>query len=530
MLEAKPLPTMKYDVLILGGGFAGAYCAKALGKALGDNAHRQVALVAERNVLVFHPMLAEVAGAALSPLDVVNPLRQFCRSVDVLQGKVQHIDWARKCVVVDGGRFTRNHEIAFNHLVVTLGSITDLSRVPGMTEYGLPMKSVGDALQIRGSIINRLEEANLVNDEAVRAKLLTFVIVGGGYTGVETAGQILDLVNETKDFYSNLRDKKIRVVLIHSRGHLLEEIGPDLGDHAQRVLEKRGMEIILNARVSEATASKIIYNQGQFIEAHTIVSSIGNAPNPTVIDLCKQLGIEPEKGRIPTDRSMRVDGHPTLWAAGDCAAVPWDDDGEMKTSPPTAQLALRQGTQIGANIARVLKGGEPKPFTYRYMGQLATVGAREAVAEVLGFRFSGFIAWWMWRTIYLSKLPGFARKLRVLVDWTFEIIFPRDISMPLPLTENPMPPIHFEAGEEFVEAGETCRGFLFVRTGSVLASGPGEPDRVYPAGSVIDQDETDGNGRWRRQLIATERTDAVLFRGRTFELLKSSLKLVPREK
>jgi NADH dehydrogenase len=224
---------------------------------------------------------------------------------------------------------------------------------------------------------------------------------------------------------------------------------------------------------------------------------------------------------------MQIDGHENLWAAGDCAAIPWEDNGEMKIAPPTAQLALRQGSQIGANIARVLKGEATKPFTYRYMGQLATVGAREAVAEVMGFRFSGFFAWWMWRSIYLAKLPGFARKLRVLVDWSFELVFPRDLSVPLPISEDPMPPVHFEAGEIFVDQGEACRAFLYVRTGSITASGPGLPDVIYPAGSVIDQDETE-NGQWKRTLTATERTDAVLFRGRTLELLKTSLRMVPR--
>ncbi|BCU75953.1 NAD(P)/FAD-dependent oxidoreductase [Luteolibacter sp. LG18] len=512
---------MKYDILVLGGGFAGAYCAKALGA----NRSLKVGLVAERNVLVFQPMLAEVAGATLSPLDVVHPLRHFCKTADILQGKVKRIDWAAKKVIVDGGRFTRNHEIEFDQLVLTLGSVTDLSKVPGMTEYGLPMKNAADAMRIRSSIINRLEEANLVEDEAVRQRLITFVIVGGGYTGVETAGQVLDLVNSAKQFYANLRDKKPRVVLIHSRPHLLEEIGPDLGDHAQRVLEKRGMEIILNSRVSEATSNRIHYAEGQFIETNTIISSIGNAPNPAVMDLCKQLGIEAEKGRVATEPGMRVKGQDKLWAAGDCAAVPWNDDGELKTSPPTAQLALRQGRQLGLNILRALRGEPLQPFTHRYLGQLATVGAHEAVAEILGFRFSGFVAWWMWRSIYLSKLPGFGRKLRVMIDWTFELFFPRDLSAPLPVPEDPMPSVHFEVGENFAERGDPCRAVLLVRTGKIIASAPGEPDREYGPGSVIGQDERDAAGCWTHTLVAGDRTDAVLFRGRALDLLRSGVRI-----
>ncbi|MES2705032.1 MAG: FAD-dependent oxidoreductase [Verrucomicrobiota bacterium] len=514
---------MKYDVLVLGGGFAGAYCARELG---GERSLK-VGLVAERNVIVFHPMLAEVAGATLSPLDVVHPLRHFCRQADVLQGRVQRIDWASRKVVVDGGRFTRNHEIEFGQLVVTLGSITDLSRVPGMAEYGLPMKNAADAVRIRASVINRLEEANLVEDEEVRTRLMTFVIVGGGYTGVETAGQILALIQSATRFYTHLRNRPARVVLIHSRAHLLEEIGPELGDHALKVLRKRGMEVILSTRVTEATASKIIYGTGEFIETHTIISSIGNAPNPAVLDLCRQLGMVTDKGRLPTGPTMQVEGHPGLWAAGDCAAVPWNDRGQLKTAPPTAQLALRQGRQLGANVRRVLRREAPLPFTHRYLGQLASIGARDAVAEVLGRRFSGFIAWWMWRTIYLAKLPGFLRKLRVMIDWTLELFFPRDLSLPLPVQEDPMPAVHFEPGERLVDQGEPCRAFVFVRRGGIVASGGGIPDRIYPAGSVIGQEAVDNHGCWLRNLTAGERTDAVLFRGRALELLRAGLRISP---
>src|SRR5580658_6115757 len=208
---------MKFEVVIAGGGFAGAYCARALSKALGRaDGERRVALISERNVLVFQPMLAEVAGSSLSPVDVVNPLRQFCRGVNVLQGTIQGIDWASKTLSLDGGRFTRDHKVGFKHLVLTLGSVTDLGAVPGMPEYGWPMKNVSDALRLRAAMINRLEEANLVEDPEVRARLLTFVVVGGGYTGVETAGQLFDFVSQAHRYFANLRDSPLRVVLVHS--------------------------------------------------------------------------------------------------------------------------------------------------------------------------------------------------------------------------------------------------------------------------------------------------------------------------
>lgn len=519
---------MRYDVVIAGGGFAGAYCAKTLGSLLGRSGEKRVALIAERNVLVFQPMLAEVAGSCLSPFDVVNPLRQLCRDVDVLQGNIQEIDWAGKTLLLDGGRFTRNHPVGFDQLVLTLGSVTDLSRVPGMTEYGWPMKSVSDAMRLRAALINRLEEANLVDDEAVRARLLTFVIVGGGYTGVETAGQILDLVQGAQRYYTHLRGKPLRVVLVHGHSHLLAEIGPELGDYARRVLEKRGMEMRMDTRVAEVTASRVVFEGGDSIETHTVVTSVGNAPHPVVLDLCRQLGITADRGRVPTDEMLRVPGHPGLWAAGDCAAVPWSDQGVIKTSPPTAQLALRHGRQLGRNIARVFAGRQPQPFTYRYMGQLATVGARAAVAEVFGFRFSGFVAWWLWRTVYLAKLPGVLRKLRVMIDWTFELFFPRDLSLVLPPPEDQLRGIHLAHGEKLFNQGDKCRAFFYVRKGSVTLSQAGEPDRVLPAGSVIDRALLDDGGRWNCGASAAESADLVAIRGRALQLLQNELQLVPR--
>ena len=521
---------MHFDVVIAGGGFAGAYCARALGKALGAaEGEKRVALIAERNVLVFQPMLAEVVGSALNASDVVNPLRQFCRGVNVLQGTIQSVDWARKELVLDGGRFTRNHKVTFTHLVLTLGSVTDLSTVPGLADYARPMKNVADAQRLRAVIINRLEEANLVEDRAVRARLLTFVVVGGGYTGVETVGQLLDFVRESHRFYANLRDTTPRVVLVHSRGQLLVEIGEKLGAYAEEVLTRNGVEVRLNTRVSEVSTSRVTFENGESIPTNTIVSTIGNAPNPVVLDLCRQLGLAAERGRVAVTPMMRAPGYDTLWIAGDCAAVPWSDRGEIKTAPPTAQFALRQGTVLGKNLAAVLRGAAPVPFTYRYMGQLATIGKREAVAEVLGFHFRGFIAWWMWRTIYLGKLPGLLRKLRVMIDWTFDLVFPRDIGVLSPPPEETLRSIHLEKGEALFAQGDRVRGVFYVKAGALSLEKPGAPVRSVTAGEVIDQTEADGDNCWTCSIHAIERSDVIVFRGRALELLQTDLKLVSRK-
>jgi len=519
---------MKFDIVIAGGGFAGAYCARTLGRALGRDGVKRVALIAEQNVLVFQPMLAEVAGSSLTPLDVVNPLRHFAPNVNVLKGSIHKVDWAKKELLLDGGRFTRNHMIAFEHLVLALGSVTDLSRVPGMADYGWPMKSVSDALRLRSALINRLEEANLVDDDTIRRRLLTFVIVGGGYTGVETGGQILDLLQDAKRAFVNLHSTPLRVVLVHSRGHLLEEIGERLGDYAQRVLEKRGMEVRLNTRVTEVSARRVILNDGSYIDAHTVISTVGSAPHPVVVDLCKQLGIDP-KGRMEVEPTMQVRGHKDLWALGDCAVVPWKDKNETKPSPPTAQFALRQGRQLGKNLLRSQRGQPLKPFQYTYMGQMATVGEHAAVAEVFGFRFSGFIAWWMWRTIYLAKLPGVLRKLRVIIDWTFDLFFQRDTSLVAPPPDDLVRSIHLEKDEDLVLRGDRCRGIFFVRRGMLTSVAEGSEPMQVGVNTVIDGEFVDKNGNWTVTLAAAESSDVIVFRGRAYELLKNHLRLTVRE-
>jgi NADH dehydrogenase len=226
---------------------------------------------------------------------------------------------------------------------------------------------------------------------------------------------------------------------------------------------------------------------------------------------------------------MRVGKETTLWAAGDGAAVPWNDRGQTKVSPPTAQFAFRQGELLGKNIFRVLRNQAPLPFRYRYMGQLATIGERQAVAEIFGLHFKGFIAWWMWRTIYLAKLPGIVRKLRVMIDWTFDLLFPRDISQIMPPPEDVVRAIHLEKGESLFVQGTTCRGFFYVRSGALTLSTTGLPDRSVSAGSVIDQAELDSSRLWEASATAAEACDLVVFRGRLLEYLRKELRIVKRQ-
>lgn len=512
------METQRFEVLIAGGGFAGAYCARSLARALGRESIYKVGLLAGQNIMVFQPMLAEVAAASLSPLDVVNPLRQFCRGVNVMRGSIVEIDLKERRLILDAGRVTQNVELEFGHLVLALGSVVDLSRVPGMAEHSLVLKGVGDALKIRTTVINRLEQANLEQDREHIGHLLTFVVVGGGYSGVETAGQMLDLLQRIKKYYHNLRDVPLRVVLVHSGPTLLPEVGESLGRYAERKLRGRGMEILLNTRVKSMTAYRVFLDKGDPIGATTVISTVGNAPHPVVTDLCAAAGLQTKKGRIVTDSAMRVPGHDRLWAAGDCAAVPVDG----KESPATAQFAQRQGKVLGKNIAQVLRGQEPQPFRHKNLGQLASIGHFSAVAEIMGVQFSGFVAWWIWRTVYLLKLPRLQRKLRVMVDWTMDLFFPRDISVLVPGPTELFGEMHLEPGCVVFHAGEPAFSFYIVKDGRVDLFDGDRVVKSLTAGQHFGNQELVEGARWPFSAMAAEPTTLVSVSRKAFETMIES--------
>jgi NADH dehydrogenase len=507
---------MKFDILIAGGGFAGAYCARTLARILGRKGVGRVGLIAEQNIMVFQPMLAEVAGSSLSPLDVVNPLRVFCRRVDVLRGRITEIDLTRKCLSLDAGKFTSNTSIEFEHLVLALGSEVNLSQVSGMPEHARILRNVGDALRLRATVISRLEEANLETDEAILRRLLTFVVVGGGFSGVETAGQILDLVQGAMPFYHNLRGAKPRIILVHGGSRLLQEVGKPLGLYAEQKLRRRGMEIILNARVTSMTASKVFLSTGQVIESTTVLSTVGNAPHPLVVDLCKNFGLETYKGRIVTLPTLQVKGRERLWAAGDCAAVPVNN---QPASPPLAQFAQRQGELLGQNLVRHMNGRKLRPFAHKNLGQLASIGHKMAVAEIMGFRFSGFIAWFIWRTVYLFKLPGLQRKLRVMTDWTMDLFFPRDISLLVPDTTEVVQEMHLAKGEAVFHAGEPASSFYIVKEGRIDLLDGDTLDKTVGKGGHFGARGLMGDGFWHRNARAAEPTTLVSVNRKAFRAL-----------
>ncbi len=500
------------EIAILGGGFGGVFCGRELCKLLKKigKDRETAAIVSDQNHMVFQPLLAEVAGASLSPRHVVNPIRTLCQGINVFKGEVKSVDLKKREVYVNTGSFSSGVILEYNHLVLAMGAEIDLSRVPGMPEHALLMRNVGDAMILRATIISRIEEANVESREEVRRRLLTFVVVGGGFSGVETAGEMLDMLHSVSKYYKRISKEEIRVVLIHSRDRILHTLSLSLGDYAARKLQKRGLEIALNERVRAVTATKVYLKSGGVIESATVVSTVGNAPNRVIRDLCDKEEIEHERYWIKTDEYLRVLGQENVWAVGDCAAIPMSATYGSTNCPQTAQFAMRQGKKLAGNIVRHIKGEDPQAFTFTGLGELASIGHHTAVASIMGMQFSGFIAWFLWRTIYLSKLPGLDRKLRVMIDWTLDLFFPRDINLLSPRYTRVFRRVHLEPGDRLFNKGEPAFSLYVVKTGRIeLRDTEGKTVRTIEPGEFFGERALVYGGGYLYDAFASETTELM---------------------
>src|SRR5438552_15671349 len=382
----------------------------------------EISLVSRDNFFLFTPMLHEIAASDLEITNIVNPLRKLLRKVEVLVGDVNQIDLPNKRVSISPGYRKRSLQLDYDHLVIALGSVTNFYDLPGFGELALTMKSLPDAIQLRAQIIRRLEEANSECNPTDRRSLLTFVVAGGGFAGVETVAALNDFVREALPFYPNLCEDMLRVLLVHSGPVILPELGESLGRYTQKVLARRGVEVRLNTRVKSMTENSVFLVDGVAIPSRTLVWTAGTVPSP----LISSLPCTKERGRIRVNEFLRVPDRPDVWVVGDCAFVP-DIRNPGKSHPPTAQHAIREGKVVAQNITAALLGRPLRSFSFKTIGLLASIGRRTGVARIFGLNFSGFFAWWMWRTIYLSKLPGLDKKVRVVFDWTLDLLFPKDV-------------------------------------------------------------------------------------------------------
>ena len=409
------------QVVILGGGFGGIYTAMHLEKQLAHTPDVDITLVNRDNFFLFTPMLHEVAASDLDITHIVNPIRRLLHRAHFFEGDVEYIDLPNHCVGVSHGYEPHPHELPYDHLVLALGSITNFFHLPGLEDHAITMKSLGDAIHLRNRLIANLEEASSECAVRGRAPLLSFVVAGGGFAGVETIAGINDFLRESIKFYPNLSEEMLRIVLLHPGEIILPELGPALGAYAQKKLLQRGVDIRTHTRVTGVTEREVTLSDGCSIPTSTLIWTAGTSPNP----LLEALPCAKERGRLVVNECMEIPEWPGVWSVGDCALVPDRRTGTYY--PPTAQHAIRQGKVLAHNIAASIRGGQKKPFVFQTLGQLAAIGKRTGVANILGMHFSGFIAWWLWRTIYLSKLPRLEKKLRVMLDWTLDLFFSKDL-------------------------------------------------------------------------------------------------------
>jgi len=427
-----PEPPEKKRIVILGGGFAGMRTAESLENQLQDDSAVSITLVSDTNALLFTPMLAEVAGSSLEPSHISTPLRSSLHRTEFIRGRADKIDLEGRRVILEGERVPDGskppREIRYDHLVLALGSVSNYLGMENIEKVAFNFKSLLDAIRIRNHVIEMFERADRESESVLRSTLLTFVIAGGGFAGVELAGALNDFAHGILADYPNLHPQDLSVVLVHSRDRILPELSESLARYAQIRMESRGVIFRLNTRVRDANFSGVVLSNGE-IRTHTLVWTAGTAPNP----ILKALPVEKDKrGAVVVQNTLELPGHPGLWALGDCAAVV--DAKTSKPCPLTAQFALREAEVVAKNVCAELQGRPKQLFHFDSLGALCVVGHQTACAELRvpfmknrSMRFSGLFAWLMWRGIYLSKLPGLERKIRVLMDWTIELFFPRDI-------------------------------------------------------------------------------------------------------
>jgi NADH dehydrogenase len=411
--------------------------AEELEERLAGDSSVSITLVSETNALLFTPMLAEVAGSSLEPSHISPPLRTSLSYTQVIRGSVTSIDLENRMVVVDRtGHNGSGHELKYDQLVLALGAVSNYLGMTNVERSAFNFKTLLDAIRIRNHVIEMFERADKESDPDICSRLLTFVVAGGGFAGVELAGALNDFAHSILADYRNLMKEDLQIVLVHSRDRILPELSEGLAHYALKKMAERGVEFRLNTRLVDAQPGKVFLSDGS-ISADTLIWTAGTTPNP----LLKTLPLETDKrGAVIVDTTLAVCRRPGVWAIGDCAVV--TDARTGKPCPPTAQFAIREAAVLARNIHASLEGRPVKPFHFDSLGALCVIGHQTACAEITVpfarskcFRFSGLLAWGMWRGIYLMKLPGRERKLRVLTAWTLELFFPRDSVQTIDLSE-----------------------------------------------------------------------------------------------
>lgn len=517
----------KKRVVVLGAGFAGMFAAKHLRRLAARDV--EIELINEVNYFVFQPLLPEVAAGNISASDAVSPLRLLLPGVKFRLGSVRAVDFRHNRLQVMDDADRTIVQVGYDHLVLALGQAADLSRFPGLTDHAYTMKTLADAYRLRNQVINCLEKADVTDDPEYKRRLLTFVVVGAGFSGVETSGETKDLIDGSLKFYPRIAKSEIRMILVEYAERILPELPMELAAYTARKLIERGIETWLKTALKTASARAVEMTDGRIVETETVVATIGTAPQRLVLE----LGLPMQWGRIKVDSAMRVPGHENVWAVGDAALIPLPQrkgDKEVRFAAPTAQFAVREAACLARNVVATIKGGKLESFDYKPMGSLASIGCHKAVAVLLGFRLSGTTAWLLWRMFYLAMLPGLVTKVRVLFNWVLDHFFPRS-TVQIRVPSRPSARyLRFRKGDEVFRPGNMADGFYTVLSGSFDATiGAGTPSpyhRVLGPGDHFGERVLFGDDLRTGSVVARDDSEVLFIERDDFRRFAAGFKIL----
>jgi NADH dehydrogenase len=507
-------------IVILGGGFGGVYAARHLGSMLKPD-EASVTLINRENYSLYQPMLPEVISGTIGFTDVVSPIRQLSPRTELVTREVESIDLKNKIVTVSPGFRPRSMEVPYDYLVIALGGITDYSGKPGLLEHAKPFRTLADALSLRSHLIHVLEEAEGETDPQFRKKLLTFVVAGGGFSGVEVIAELHDFVHHVKDNYPRLSSEEIRCVLVHSGDRILPEITPSLAVFAHKLLAKRGVEIRLLDRLETATSERAILKSAVEIPTKTIISTVPSAIAPVL----KQLDCAKDHHRLQVNRKLELVGlEGQVWALGDCASIVTKSGNPV---PPTAQHATREAKTVAGNVVACLRGEASSEFDFEGLGKLGSLGRYSAVADILGIHVSGFPAWLLWRSIYLMKMPSLYRKVRIGLDWIIALFFHPDLVQVRDIRESSFARQHFEPGDLVFLQGELGDCVYVIESGEceVFREHDGKVEHlaILHANDYFGEMAVLTDSTRNATVLARTPMDVLLIPKSEFQLLKSSV-------
>ncbi len=509
-------------LVIVGGGFGGIFAARELRRKL-DPGSYNIVLISDRNYFVFQPLLPEVAAGTINSEDAVSPLRSLLPGVTTIEAQVLDIDFAAGEVHYIQGRRRRILKHRYHHLVLAGGQQPLSGILPGLDHHSLSMRNLEDARTLRNRVIGSLELAEATRSREVQQEALTFVVAGGGFAGVETMGELVELVDRARDSYPDLPTEQIRFYLIHMQPELLPELPAELGRYARRHLQARGVQCLLETGLAKASFNAVTLNDGSRIATRNLISTIGNGPS----ELAQTLELPSDRGRICVAPTLEVENQYNVWALGDMAAVPLPDGTQ---APPTAQFALREARRLADNIRCREEGRSLTRFQYQPRGVMASLGHYKAVASIGPLRFKGLFAWLLWRGFYIGMLPGLAARVRVMLNWLFDYFLPRNVVHMEERDETSVERRLYDSASVLFNTGERVDGFYTVVSGELCFqadSADGNPmeKRIGP-GEHWGEWILDHGGMSTGQLNATEDTEVLVIKRQAFYDIRSTLEPV----